>query len=63
MTETTDDLKRKIKSHRQIIVWALIFGLGIGFFAGFYLGTWTTQQAVLEGISPITGDEPEPGGG
>jgi len=61
MTDPTEDLKRKVKASRHLILWALIFGLGIGFFAGFYLGTWTTQQAVLEGISPISGGNTDSG--
>ena len=38
-------LQQRLRGMRWFAVWALIFGLGIGFYAGFTLGVDTAHDA------------------
>jgi formate-dependent nitrite reductase membrane component NrfD len=45
MTTETETLQQRLRGMRWFAVWALIFGLGIGFYAGFNLGVSTAHDA------------------
>ena len=38
-------LQQKLRGMRWLAFWALLFGLGIGFYAGFTLGVNTARDA------------------
>ncbi|MFE0756719.1 hypothetical protein ACFW16_22330 [Inquilinus sp. NPDC058860] len=43
--DEAEALRQRLRGMRWFAVWALIFGLGIGFYAGFTLGVDTARDA------------------
>ncbi len=43
MSDDAAHLAKRLRTTQFLAIWALIFGLGIGFYAGFQLGVDTTN--------------------